>query len=78
VVKLPLIGSEDGHVQALSGGTPGRPPALWRSAWETVAGGVVGYDGVAHNPRFCSRASRWSFTNISWCVTFGGTIITWA
>ncbi len=77
VVKFPLMGWEAGQIQALSGGTPGRPPELVVSVWAT-GGGVAVSVGSAHSPRFCSLASRWSFTNSSWWRTFGGIVITWA
>jgi hypothetical protein len=77
VVKLPLMGCDAGHVQALTGDTPGRPPELVLSAWATD-GGVTASVGSAHSPRFCSQAPRCSLTNSSWWRTFGGTVMTWA
>src|SRR4029434_1217714 len=61
VVKLPLMGWGIGHVQELSGGTPGRSPLLCATACAISRGEVVSFTAstllgmLGHAARICCR-----------------------
>src|SRR5438128_4427373 len=71
VVKLPLIGWRTGHVQELSGGTPGRSPPLCPTACAIGRGGADSFTAstllgrLGHAARICCRDRAMSCPGMS-------------